>query len=279
MDCPKCRAPVPDSCRHCPACQADVGFPNVRAASAPNELAELGRRVEDAWVSGRARKCEAVLREFEAAVLHSKAVICTSLSRVQQLVSSDSSLYAAYYRQLEAGVRIPEDNYWDRGRCAVDQALFPNYARDIVFGALSMDGRGLTSYGPYVILLREALIHHRASVFEENPFLFARKHRVVAGDTIPAGYRATWADRSQLAVAKLHSRISATTRPGDFAAILLNESKTHSDHDFIEVHIFQAIHRRAIERVIGPAPKHGEGALHRSLRRKLAEVGADLEIR
>ena len=202
-----------------------------------------------------------------------------SLNVVMALVSGDSALYSSFHRQIRAGTRIPEDNKWDGGRAAIDETVFPNYAADIVFGALSLDGWGLTYYGAYVIVLRDEVVEDRATVFEENSFRFVQRWRIVAGNPVPPGHRAVWAARDKLAVAKLHSKLDRGTRPEDFPGILLSAGTGPSDGDFIEVHIFGSIHRRAVERVIGPPPKRAERSLHRSLERKLREVGAHLETR
>lgn len=279
MDCQSCGGPVPASASRCPVCQADVGFPNVRAARADRETNALRQRVADALTSARARGCEAILAELASAVGSSMALIARSLSVVLRLVSSDTELYPSYYLQVAAGTRIPEENYWDRRRGAVDQALFPNYAERITFAALSLDGLGLARYGAYAIVLREDRIEHRATVFEENPFAFFQRHRVVTGDPVPPGYRALWASRGQLAQAKLQYKLDPTTQSTEFAQILLTNGPTAKDDDFIEVHVFGPIHRRAIERVIGPKPKKKDRALVRSLENKLHEVGARLELR
>jgi len=249
----------------------------VRAASAAEETKALRERVANAIVSARARGCQQVLLQFRECVEHSRAIMCRSLSVVQRIVASDSAMYATFYQEVDAGIRLPEDNRWDRGRGSVDQALFPHYARNIVSAALTVDGRGLTGYGPYAIVLRDEMIQHRASVFEENPFSFMTRHKVVTGDPLPPGFRAVWTARDQLAMAKLHSRLDASTAPCDFAHILLTSGATPEQDDFIEVHIFGPIHRRAIERVVGPKPRRNERALVASLRAKLRDVGADLE--
>jgi len=280
MGCASCGTPVPVASRNCPVCQTDVGFPNVRAAQETKERAALGERVEDARVSARARKCEAVLDDFSNAVLRSKAVTCRSLSTLLGLVSSDNALYNSFYRQIESGARLPEDSPWDRGRTAVDGTLFPNYHMDIVFAALSLDNRGLANFGKYTIVLKEDMIAHRATVFEENSFIFCqKKHHIVVGDSIPPGYRALWLERARLAMAKLHSRLDAKTSPDIYSQILMKQGHDPAEDDFIEVHIFGPIHRRAIERVIGPKPiGREERALWQSLKRKLDEVGVPLEV-
>lgn len=261
-------------------CQGDAGFPNVRAASTPEEKAALLERLKDARVSTRARNCEQVLDEFGDAVKKSRAVIWRPLSAVQRLMSSENELYASFYQQLDSETRLPENNTWDRGRSAVDATLFPLYYRRIVFGALALDYHAPLKYGGYAMILREEMIQQRATVFEENSVLFCQsKHKIVTGNPIPPGYRATWCERDQLAMAKLHSRLNAGTKPKDFPRILLTPGKDESDQDFIEVHIFGSIHRAAVEIVAGPQPRaHADQVILKSLRRKLNEAGANLEI-
>jgi hypothetical protein len=280
LNCRTCGQHVPASVRDCPSCQADVGFPNVRSAETPEERAALQQRLADAETSAQARGCESTLRDFGRAVLRSKAVICRNLAVVLSLVSNDNALYANYYRQSEGEVRLPENNPFDRGRSAVDGTLFPNYHRHICFAALSLNNLGPTRYGSYTIVLKDKMIFQRATVFEENSFSFCQtKHRIVVGDPIPAGYRAVWGERDKLAVAKLHSRIEAKTRPEEYPTILLHQGGDPLNDDFIEVHIWGPIHRTAIERVVGPRPTRREDrALWNSLATKLNEVGAALEV-
>jgi hypothetical protein len=238
----------------------------------------MQQRLADAETSTGARKCEAALRHFGKAVLGSRAVICQNLGVVSSLVSRDTSLYASYYEQIEGAMRLPEDNRFDLGRTAVDGTLFPNYHKKIVFAALSLDNLGPTAWGAYALVLKEKMIFQRASIFEENSFHFCHKHGIVAGDQIPPGYRAVWVERDRLAMAKLHDRLQATTRPDEYPAILLHRTPDPRDDDFIEVHIWGPIHRTAIERVVGPKPKNREDwVLWNRLATKLTEVGATLE--
>lgn len=281
LTCRTCGANVPSSARYCPGCQADAGFPNVRAAEAPTEKDALHQRLADAEVSTKARKCDSVLRNFGSAVLKSKAVICKNLAVVSRLVSSDNALYASFYREIEGELRLPEDNRFDRGRSAVDGTLFPNYHTAICFAALSLDDVGPTAYGAYTVVLKEKMIIQRATVFEENSFSFCQKtHRIVVGDPIPPGYRAVWGERDQLTMAKLHSKIDDATSAKGYPSILLRQGSATDEPDFIEVHIWGPIHRAAIERVVGPKPRtRDDKVLWNSLATKLSAVGATLEIR
>ena len=278
MDCPKCGSPCPSSERHCPTCQADVGFPNVRAADTTEERTGLLRRLQHAQVSANAGGYARVLADFGVAVSRSKAVFCQRIGVVAALVASDNSLYSTFYQQVRGESRLPEDNPWDPRRGAVDATLFPHYHEHITFAALSLDRVGPRKYGPCSVVLRDEMIRMRASVFEENSVVFFRKHRIVAGNPVPPGYRAVWAERSRLAMAKLYSMLDANTHPEDFPAVLLTQAVGAEEEDFVEVHIFGPIHRRAVECVVGSRPKRREDrVLWRSLNRKLAEVGATLE--
>jgi hypothetical protein len=220
------------------------------------------------------------LADFGDKVLKSKVVICRSLSVIQTLMSDENQLYNTFYQQVGSQSRIPLDNSWDRGRVAVDGTLFPYYQENMVFGALSLDDRGVKSFGPYALVLKEEMIFRRTTVFEENSFTFCQtKHRIVAGDPVPPGYRAVWSERDRLAMAKLHSKVDRGTLPDNYPGILLSEPTRSLEADFIEVHIYGSIHRTAVERITGPIPKdHSDRVILRSLKRKLAEVGVALDL-
>jgi hypothetical protein len=220
----------------------------------------------------------AKLEDFGRAVLGSKVAICRTLSTLQYLVSSDSALYNTFHQQVAAEARIPEENFWDRARAAVNATLFPHYQDEIGFGMLSLNDHGLTTFGPYVILLREALIASRSTVFERNSVVFFQEMKdTKVGDAVPPGYRAIWMRRDKLAMAKHYGGIGPATAPGEYPSILMKPGPTPQHDDFIEVHIYGPIHRRAIEKVVGPPPRRGQGAIYRDLKRKLQECGASLE--
>lgn len=121
------------------------------------------------------------------------------------------------------------------------------------------------------------MIKQRSTVFEENPFLFCERHRVVAGNRLPAGYRTTWVDRNRLAMAKLHSRLRPETQRNEYPSIIMVEGVDGND-DFIEVHIYGSIHRSAIEQIIVSKPKsRADSVILSSLRKKLRAIDVPLE--
>jgi hypothetical protein len=141
---------------------------------------------------------------------------------------------------------------------------------------LSLKHPGLTYYGPYCIVLKETAIKDRATVFEENSINFVRRHKVTAGDPLPPGFRATWGNRSLLAVAKLGNRLKSTLTEDDFPKLLV--SPEGADPDFIEVHIYGPFNRRAIQNVAGPEPvPKADRVIYRSILKKLKDIEATKE--
>jgi hypothetical protein len=239
--------------------------------------AALAARFEQAKENARDRGSSGPLDEFHEAVNHSCAVLSRPLAKVAEMVNSDNELYTTFYQLVEASARLPEDNEWDRGRASVDSLLFPHYHQDIRFAALSLDGSGLTGYGDVTIVLSEVSIRARATVFEKNTVQFCREHGVIAGGTVPLGYRAEWTDRGMLAVAKLHAKILPDTTKDQFPGILMDQSGA-TTADFIEVHIYGPIHRKAFTRVLGKKPKRGaDKVLLRSIKAKLRTLNISLE--
>ena len=277
--CTACGEQLASHRRDCIVCGAANEVPNVRIAQSSAEGAALRARLDTAEISARAKGCLTTLNEFGVAVLSSRAVIARNIGQVHDIAKSDNELYVPFHQRVAAGAQVPRNNPWDPGRPAVEATIFPYYHQEISYAALSLDCRGLTAYGAYSIVLKDQAIALRASVFEENPFLFTKRHKILAGQPCIAGYRATWSARDILAKAKLHHLISSSTTPDKFAGILMVQGLGTGDPDYVEVHIFGSIHRRAIERVIGPAPKsRADKDILKSVEKALAQVGATLEV-
>jgi hypothetical protein len=282
MNCPGCGTSVPAHARECPGCFLEAGFPNVRQARLAPEVGALAARVHTAEISAASRKVSKQLKEFGHVVgQRSVAVIARSLQTVHWLASDENALYVSFQKQLSMGSRTAENNKWDQSRTAVESALYPNYSPEIVFGALTLDGSGVFAYGAYCMVLKSSMISSRATLFEENPFEFMKRHKIVIGTTaVPFGYRSTWEQRGDLARAKLHPKITRGAGIEDFPGILLDlQAGTTGSANCVEVHIYGGIHRRAIERVVGRKPTNrADAAIAKSLRAKLADIGATLEL-
>jgi len=272
----ECQEQVPDHQRNCVVCGTDAGYPNVRKADEPEEVEALDQRFKMAVEDCKVRGCRDALELFRRRLTTSEVVFCRPFTKALALVESDNELYATFYQLVAAENRLPEKNIYDEYRSVVDSTLFPSYYQHIRFAALTINGIGPTSYGDCSLLLKETAIRDRASVFEENSFDFFQKNKVTVGRSLPAGYRAAWGRRDRLGVAKLAKRIDKGITDTKFSDILISGK---DKPDFIEVHIYGPIHRRAIKSVVVKQPKRrADRILLASLKKKLIEIKADFIV-
>src|SRR5262249_43274090 len=129
---------------------------------------------------------------------------------------------------------------------ATDVRVFPSYHRDIRFGALSLDGKGVPLYGACSLVLKSAKIARRATVFWENTVDFCNRVCPEQTKPIPPGYRATWPHRAKLAAAKGEPLLDSQTTPAHFSRILLDGDR------FVEVHIHGPFNRDSFDRLLVP---------------------------
>lgn len=277
--CDECGVPIPYAATQCVFCGFSVGFPNVRAAECSGEVEALHERVRQALVSADARKCRAELEEFGTAVSGSSAVIACKLVPLSQLILASNAMMSTYYKMVEGGARLPENNGLDMVRGPMDAKVNPHDVhREISFAALSLDGRGVQWYGDYWLTIRSEAVTRKASVFEENPLTFCDRHTVSVTKPLPPGYRASWVRRSELAMAKLHPRIKAGMGQSDFPGVLMEQGTNSETSDFIEVHIYGPIHPKAVGRVVAKPPTaRSEIAIWKKIKKRLIEMGAEVE--
>ena len=274
--CSSCGNEVPFALELCPHCGNQGPPPNVKASRTSEERQALEQRYQAAFQDAASRGCREVLESFEIALQSSKAVINRPLADLERLAVSDRQLYATYYQRLGSEVQAPDGNAWDRWRRMADATLFPLYEERIRFAALTLDDQGVWSYGECSLVLREELIARRASVFEDNSTVFLRDRDF----KLSPGYRATWEDRSRLAVAKLAPAIHAGTLPADFPGLVLQQGPTAEDDRVIEVHVWGPVTARTCQRVIlVPKGRKAGQVFRKALRARLAAVGVELEER
>jgi len=221
-----------------------------------------------------------VLARFREAVRSSEAVLCRNLGVVMHLVSSDSELYGSFYDLVGMGARRPEETPIEVQRRVADDVLFPHYQDKIRFLALTLNGIGATRFGNCSVVLKQAAIQDRATVFEENSVLFAEKHDLGARrHRAPAGFRATWSRRDQLAAAKLEGELRPDTELDAFPGVMMKEGATWEDDQFIEVHIYGPLHRKSIARVTVDRPKRrADIGILQDLKRVLRPLGPSVDV-
>jgi hypothetical protein len=273
MKCPTCSEEVRPHERHCTGCQTDCGFPNVRAAEQDDEKRALAGRVADAERQASDNGIAPLLSRLRAAARRSRAVRVRSLDEVYALVKSDDKLMGTFYDLRGAGLLRPSATKMEASRQAAEPLVFLNYHEKIQFAALTLDDLGLFSYGNCAMILRETMIANRATVFEENCVLFCQRRDIgPRRPTVPPGYRATWARREDLVVAKLGSRLRVHTQESDLQSILLSSGSDPSKDDFVEVHIYDRLHRSAVDYVVVRPKRPGDSALVRQMK---ADLGDD----
>ncbi len=191
------------------------------------------------------------MEALERAAGSSFAVINKHLAEVERLVQTKAGV-ATYYEQVRSGARQPDGDNWAALRHVVDELFFTGYKEKIVFGALSLDCVGVLNYGDWSLVLKTPMIANRSSTFEENTCVFAKRRNlgIADGETASLGFRATWAGRGKLAVAKLANAITSTTAPTDFSRIFLFQGPTSGDDRFIEVHILGGVTIRTVDKVV-----------------------------
>ena len=280
MKCPKCSEDVRDSERNCRVCDYDCGYPNVRAAERPEEIKALEERLGKAEAAAASRGCGPVLARFRQAVCSSEAVLSRNLSAVMHLVSTDNELYVSYYDLVGMGARRPEDTPIEVQRRVTDELLFPQYRDKIRFVALTLNGIGVTRFGNCSVVLKQAAVQDRTTVFEENSVRFADKHDLgVKRHRVPTGFRATWGRRDQLAAAKLEPEMEPGMEPEAFPSVMMKEGKTWEDDQFIEVHIYGPLHRRSIARLrVAESNRRADKTMLLELQRILKPLGAAVDI-
>jgi len=174
--------------------------------------------------------------------------------------------------------RRPEDTPIEQKRLIADELLFPHFRDPICFAALSLDGMGAISWGNCSVVLRDQHLANRATVFEENSVYFCVKRDLGVNRGIPAGYRATWDRRAELAIAKLEGKLQPEMTPNQFPQILMDSSPGRYREDFVEVHIWGPLHRRNVERVVVWKPRGSERVIAKDMARILREIGATVEV-
>ena len=234
----------------CSRCGMFLGFPNVNECSQKEELEALEKRYQEKVELAAAKGEEDKRIKFEEEVKKSKAVINVDLDYLHFFIVGKHSLYSTYQLQTGGETRDYTHSEFDKERLGIEGTLFGSYGENIRYAALSLDGSGLKAYGDFTIVLADEAVKLRATLLEENSYNFIRRHKILAGDKIPRGYRAVWKDRHKLAVAKLAEK-ALLTKKENYATIVLESTDNRTKDEFIEVHIYGKINKEAILSVCG----------------------------
>lgn len=256
--CVKCKSEVPEVDDKCPTCGWYAGAPNVRAANRNDEVKALEARYSEATQQANLSGREAAVMSFDSNMRLTCAVVNVDLAFLHQFITDDKLTYRSYELSVKGQARKPAKRQDDRDRTTVGAMLFGSYAEKIRYAALSLDGSGPVSWGPYAIRVKEIAIADRASLLEDNSYNFVAKHKLQPRGEIPLGYVTAWPNRHKLAVAKLADQVAAGTTESTHPRILLFSTGNRATDDFIEVHIYGGFDNKAIESVKGSSSVKGK---------------------
>lgn len=242
----------------CSQCGMFLGFPNVNDCSQKEEIKALRKRYREKLKLADLEEQQERRIDFERQAKKSSAVINVTLDYLYNLIAGKSITYSTYQLQTDGEARDFVRSEFDKERLGIEGTLFGSYGSNIRYAALSLDGSGLKSYGDYTIILSDESVRLRTTLLEENSYSFIRRHKILAGDKIPKGYRALWKERYQLAIAKLMEKI-LLTKETNYAIIALKSTGDRKRDEFIEVHIYGKINKEAIRAVRGNSKvDHGQ---------------------
>lgn len=251
--CDNCRQPINAAQRLCPSCSFDCGYPNVREANAPDEREALEARYNAE--SEKVNECGAsdTLGKFSKKVEEESCVVVnTPLSTALQFVVSKSSIYMNYEALVGSGSRTPAIPENDRERISLSGRIFGSYSKEIRYGALSLNGLGVESYGEVHFQLRDECIKHRTSFMECNSYKFYE--RFSNGVEVNFGHRSIWNNRHQLAIAKVGVVDLCGQPESNWHNLLLHsDGKDRNLDEFIEAHIFGGFNSNAFKDIKIPS--------------------------
>lgn len=247
--CSKCSAPLLATLRHCSTCQTDAGAPNVRLCRTEENVKALKARFDNAQVRASAKGCSKEFRVLSDLVEKQSGVVVSMPATIaRSLFENPNFLYSNYEKLVGANTRKPASLDNDRHRSAVGGILFGSYADNIIYGALSLTGEGIPTYGDVYCRLRFVAIDKRTSFLETNSYKFVKKHSVTLGDKLPVGYTACWEYRHRLVLAKMADRLSTGQTESDWQKILIQSDGNDRKNDiFIEALIYEGFDKNAIE--------------------------------
>ncbi|MBF0336318.1 MAG: zinc ribbon domain-containing protein [Nitrospirae bacterium] len=252
--CPNCGRDIITDDRNCPDCKTTLAPVNVREAQRTTEQDALQRRYDEALQTAKNNDTYDNAMIFEGHLKKSFAVINMELEGLHSFITTKDDKYLPYARRVNAGEMRPLEAEQDMLRRKVDKMLFGVDGSDICYAAISIDGTGVKKYGNYTICLSDKEISTRTTLLEEDSFKFTERHNLAEHTEIPPGYRALWADRHKLAVAKLAHKLQNSFTDLEYANILVVNRERRNKYDFIEVHIYDGFRNEAVDKVYGPPP-------------------------
>jgi hypothetical protein len=176
-------------------------------------------------------------------------IIAVPASAARAFFQDPRSLYQGYETLVGNGMRTPAPQDFDAERHAVSGKLFGHFAKNIRYGALSLNSYSLKNYGPVHIQLKDIAVKNRVSFLFENSYLLFRQLDVRASSPVPSGYRCSWLNKKELVASKLEPDLSSGSGKTEWENILVNNGKTRDEDRCVEAHIYDSFNVDAVQNV------------------------------
>jgi len=256
--CPNCNQPQSQiNLINCVNCGNDLGAPNVNMVNTEEEINALEQRYNDANNYVATNGTKDIVRKFELFFNDNVKAVKNLTLNILHAWLVHTGAYQTYHRSVDRGQRLIAKPHDDQKRAVIDAYLYGTYGRDINFAALTLNDKGLFSYGDCTIIFNDDSIKFRASVLEENSYKFVETHKINLEQlNIPPGFRSTWQNKLKLTVSKLHQSFKLDINEIDFCEMVLFSEEDRNKDEFIEVHIYKELTNFALKTVIIPIPKN-----------------------
>ena len=246
--CHKCGYELRSFSTECPTCGAHLGYPNVRVATTHDELDALYERFRASEEVIVANGLSAELRALISAIDdHATVSVAMPAELALNIVTNDSNQYVGYEKLVGSGTRAPAEFANDNHRKIVAGALFGSFGENIIYGALALSNRGLSTYGDIFCKLKQVAIDERTSFLETNSYDFIDRY---SGTSYPMGYRSGWKDKSKLVAIKFErgNLIKQGQTINNWEkCLLVCDGKNRNLDEFVEAHIYGTFNVHSIE--------------------------------
>jgi hypothetical protein len=242
VSCEFCSVPFSIARTACPHCGRPQRFPNVMAARDDRHAAALQQQYDSARDSVRG-KLDREFADLERHASGAQAVLSAKPEKLEPMMQNHFDILPNYW-DLQDLRSTTSDGYagpdWHnlRQKAEIELVESAEHRERLHYAALSLDGTGLPHYGECVIVLRESMIAHRATVYRTNSALEVSQS---LGATLQPGGLAEWQDRGRLVATKLVDQLRTGMGQPEFQQLLLRLGKPENkglDDVFVEVLIF-----------------------------------------
>lgn len=279
--CAECGVDFPLDRTTCPHCARPSLFPNVAMANQANETRKLDDRYQAALVDADQRGCRANVDQFSDDCRKASAVMRCDLQRLHRQIASGSDIFAPYYdlERLRLRMSTSDGFNFEKLRPQAEIELLGNakHIEQIHYACLSLDDKGLDSYGDCIIKLAEPMIAHRTSCFEGNTaVIYAVEH------DFEQRLRSGWGNRHIICTAVMANRINSATTRTDFPGILAapDPNKRAENDVFIEIHVFGDMTAHTFESVdfVTSSLRKGDNVYLAATQQKLELCGVTVTV-